>query len=213
MIRRLDVWFRWKAPQPDGSLRARRNRDTCHTGSLCLIIFALLIADVRPVRADETLEPPNYREEEYRGPVPETLKGAVVVGTPEAVRLWKEGKTAFIDVLPQAPKPENLPKGTIWRDKPRHSIPGAMWLPNVGYGRLAPVTETYFKTGLAKATAGNPDHPVLFFCLDECWMSWNAAKRALTYGYTHVYWYPEGTDGWTFDDQPVEDLKPEAFPG
>ena len=27
-------------------------------------------------------------------------------------------------------------------------------------------------------------------------MSWNAAKRALSYGYSRVYWYPEGTDGW-----------------
>jgi rhodanese-related sulfurtransferase len=27
-------------------------------------------------------------------------------------------------------------------------------------------------------------------------MSWNAAKQALSYGYTNVAWYPEGTDGW-----------------
>jgi rhodanese-related sulfurtransferase len=27
-------------------------------------------------------------------------------------------------------------------------------------------------------------------------MSWNAAKRALSYGYTHVFWYRDGSDGW-----------------
>ena len=35
-------------------------------------------------------------------------------------------------------------------------------------------------------------------------MSWNAAKRALALGYTHVAWYPEGTDGWAAADLPLE---------
>ncbi len=126
--------------------------------------------------------------------------------------LWKAGQTAFIDVLPRAPKPKNLPKGTIWHEKPRLSIPGSLWLPNVGYGRIAEVTADYFRTILAKATGGDRKHAVLFFCLDECWMSWNAAKRALEYGYETVYWYPDGTDGWTFEDYPVERVEPEPEP-
>jgi rhodanese-related sulfurtransferase len=28
-------------------------------------------------------------------------------------------------------------------------------------------------------------------------MSWNAAKRAVEYGYTSVYWFPDGMKGWT----------------
>jgi rhodanese-related sulfurtransferase len=36
-------------------------------------------------------------------------------------------------------------------------------------------------------------------------MSWNAAKRAREeYGYTRVFWYPFGTDGWGFQDYPLE---------
>jgi hypothetical protein len=27
-------------------------------------------------------------------------------------------------------------------------------------------------------------------------MSWNATKRAVAYGYTQAFWYPEGADGW-----------------
>ncbi|MEJ8475631.1 PQQ-dependent catabolism-associated CXXCW motif protein [Roseibium sp. H3510] len=154
-------------------------------------------------------EPHGYREAPYRGPVPETLQGASVVTTEEAHQLWTDGTTIFVDVLPRAPKPQNLPEGTIWRDKPRYSIPGSVWLPNVGYGRIADVTANYFKQGLAKATGGDHTRAILFFCLDECWMSWNAAKRALEYGYQSVYWYPEGTDGWSFDDYPMEKLKPE----
>ncbi|MCA8883079.1 MAG: PQQ-dependent catabolism-associated CXXCW motif protein [Rhodobacteraceae bacterium] len=156
----------------------------------------------------QVAEPPGYREDQYRGPVPETLAGATVVDTEEALRLWEAGDTVFIDVLPRAPKPSNLPAGTIWREKQRLSIPGALWLVNTGYGKIAPETDTYFRSGLAVATDGNADHPVLFFCLEECWMSWNAARRAVEYGYTHVFWYPDGTDGWAFDDHPLEPLEP-----
>jgi rhodanese-related sulfurtransferase len=43
-------------------------------------------------------------------------------------------------------------------------------------------------------------------------MSWNAAKRALSYGYTDVAWYPEGTDGWAFAGLPLVDAQPEPRP-
>lgn len=161
--------------------------------------------------AQET-EPETYRMDHYRGPVPETLAGGTVVGPEKAHELWQSGTVAFIDVLPRPPKPKNLPEGTIWREKPRHSIPGAIWLPNVGYGALAEITHDYFRRGLEKATGGDPDHPILIFCLEECWMSWNAAKRALEYGYTQVYWLPEGTDGWTFFDFPTEVIEAELEP-
>jgi PQQ-dependent catabolism-associated CXXCW motif protein len=169
---------------------------------LAALIFAF------PVAA-EVPEPEGYREEAFRAPVPETLADATVVSTEEAFALWQAGEVAFIDVLPRPPRPTNLPEGTIWRDQPRHSIPGALWLPNVGYGALAGVMEDYFRAGLETATDGDKAHPVLFFCLIDCWMSWNAAKRAQTYGYSSVYWYPDGTDGWTLHDHPTEDLEPE----
>lgn len=162
------------------------------------------------VFAQSVAEPEDYETEHYRGPVPVSLKGATVVDADAAYALWKTGRVAFVDVLPRAPKPENLPEGTIWRDKPRFSIPEAIWLPNVGYGALADVTHEYFKAGLSKATGGDSDHPVVFFCLDECWMSWNAAKRAVEeYGYSNVFWFPEGTDGWEFEDYPTEEIKAE----
>lgn len=171
---------------------------------------AVLAITLMPLAAlAQIAEPDKYRHDHYRGPVPETLRGATVVGPLQAHALWQSGTVAFIDVLPRAPRPANLPEGTIWRDKPRHSIPGATWLPNVGYGALADVTHAYFRRGLDQATGGDQSHPVLFFCLDECWMSWNAARRAIEYGYTAVYWMPEGTDGWTFQDFPTEVIEPE----
>lgn len=169
------------------------------TLSLCLVSPALA----------QVVEPEGYRMEEYRGPVPETLAGVTVVDSDAAFALWKTDRVGFVDVLPRAPKPDNLPKGTIWREKPRHSIPGAIWLPNVGYGALADVTEAYFRVGLEKASGGDMEHPLVFFCLDECWMSWNAAKRARSWGYSHVFWFPAGTDGWEWDDRETEVIEPE----
>lgn len=170
-------------------------------------LAALLLS--APLAAAQSVEPEGYRMDDFRSPVPDTLKGVTVVDTEQAAALWRAGETAFIDVLPRAPKPANLPETVIWRDKPRDSIPGATWLPNVGYGAIAPVTEAYFREGLAAATGGDKAKPVLFFCLSDCWMSWNAAKRARwEFGYENVYWYPEGTDGWTFEELPTERIEP-----
>ncbi len=154
-------------------------------------------------------EPDGYRMDRYRAPVPTTLAGGTVVGPERAHALWQSGAVGFIDVLPQAPRPANLPEGTIWRDKPRDTIPGAIWLPNVGYGAIAPVTADYFRAGLDRLTGGDRAHPVLFFCLEDCWMSWNAARRAIEWGYGAVYWFPEGTDGWALWDYPLERVTPE----
>ena len=141
-------------------------------------------------------EPESYRQENYRSPVPATLSGARVVATAEAERLWRDKAAVFVDVLPRPVKPATLPKGTVWRDKPRFDIPGSIWLPNVGYGALSPSMDDYFRKGLSDAVQGDLTHPLVIYCLADCWMSWNAAKRALSYGHTHVMWYPGGTDGW-----------------
>lgn len=171
----------------------------------------LILALAVPVAAlaqDHVPEPEGYRMERYRGPVPATLKDGVVISTETAHALWHSGRVAFIDVLPRAPKPTNLPEGTIWREKPRNSIAGALWLPNVGYGAIADVTAAYFKAGLASLVGDDKNHPLVFFCLEECWMSWNAAKRALEWGHRRVFWYPDGTDGWAFYDFPQQVIDP-----
>ena len=141
-------------------------------------------------------EPDDYRLDEYHAVVPKTLKGARVITTDEAADIWKAKSAAFIDVMPQAPKPADLPEGTIWRDKPRRDVPGSLWLPDVGYGALAPEMDTYFRDGLAKATGGDLSKPVVIYCKANCWQSWNAGKRAMEYGYKNIIWFRDGTDGW-----------------
>ena len=92
------------------------------------------------------------------------------------------------------------------------NIPGSIWLPDTGYGRLAPSTEDYLRQSLARVTKGNKNVLLVIYCQADCWMSWNAAKRAISFGYSNVAWYPEGTDGWTFYDLPTQESQPEPRP-
>jgi PQQ-dependent catabolism-associated CXXCW motif protein len=152
-------------------------------------------------------EPPGYRIEDYRAPTPATLAGARVVTTKEAEDLWKTG-VAFVDVLPRIPRPANLPPGTIWHEKVRMNIPGSIWLPDTGYGALAAETEDYLRQGLERITNGDHARLLIIYCRRDCWMSWNAAKRALTMGHKNVAWYPEGTDGWEAAGLPLRVTEP-----
>ncbi|WP_442755811.1 PQQ-dependent catabolism-associated CXXCW motif protein [Methylocystis sp. JAN1] len=174
---------------------------------------AALIAAAAPAQAATKArapEPDAYRMEAYRAPVPATLKGATIVDTPKAFGLWRAKSAVFIDALPHAPRPEGLPGNAVWREQPRFDIPGSVWLPDTGYGALSDATQRYFEKGLEKATGADKTKPLVFYCLADCWMSWNAAKRALALGYANVNWYPEGTDGWAAAKHPLEERRPEA---
>jgi PQQ-dependent catabolism-associated CXXCW motif protein len=173
-----------------------------------LIVAAVMLGV--PGLADELVpEPEGYRTENYRAPVPVTLAGGRVLTTREAAAIWRAKSAVFIDVLPRPPKPGNLPAGTVWRDKPRFNLPGSVWLPDTGYGELAAPTETYLKQGLARATGGDKARQLVIYCQEDCWMSWNAAKRILSYGYSNVAWYPDGTDGWEHAGLPLVEAQPE----
>ena len=175
------------------------------------VATAFLIAVLLGAAGDPP-EPSGFRMEDYRSPVPATLNGASVLTTEQAHARWEDHAAVFIDVLPQPPKPAGLPASTIWRPKPRKDIPGSLWLPDTGYGALAPVMADYFGQGLRRATGDDRDRMVVFYCLANCWMSWNAAKRAIAMGYNHVAWYPDGTDGWAAEDLPLETRTPEPRP-
>jgi PQQ-dependent catabolism-associated CXXCW motif protein len=177
-------------------------------------LFLATIAGVTPACAqDKTPEPGEYRTENYRSPVPATLAGARVLTTADAESIWKAKAGIFIDVLPRAPKPQNLPEGTVWRDKPRLNIPGSVWLPDTGYGKLAAATESYLRQGLARASGGDNAMLLVIYCQADCWMSWNAAKRIQSYGYRNVAWYPDGTDGWERAGLPLSESQPQPRAG
>jgi PQQ-dependent catabolism-associated CXXCW motif protein len=182
------------------------------TRRLAAALVVAVLAGPALAQQQEPFEPEGYRTDNYRAPVPATLEGARVLTTAEAESIWREKRGAFIDVLPRPPRPKNLPAGTVWRDKPRFNIPGSIWLPDTGYGTLAAATEDYLRNGVERSSRGNKAALLVFYCLADCWMSWNAAKRVLSWGYTNVSWYPDGTDGWERAKLPTAESQPEPRP-
>ena len=83
-----------------------------------------------------------------------------------------------------------------------------MW--DTGYEALSPAEEARLRDGLTRAKAGDPDRPVVIFCRSDCWMSWNAARRAVEWGFDPVIWFPGGTDAWEQAGQPLVTVEPVA---
>ena len=157
-------------------------------------------------------EPQGFRQDDYRAPVPDTVAGGRVIHTKALKALLGKGEALPIDVLPAPRRPEGMRPDQPWMPVPRRDIPGSLWLPDVGRGTLAPAVEQWFQDRLVQATQGNKAHPLVFYCLSRCWMSWNAAKRAAQQGYSRVYWYPDGSDGWEKAGQPLAEARPEPPP-
>jgi PQQ-dependent catabolism-associated CXXCW motif protein len=150
-----------------------------------------------------------YRISGFRSPVPDTVPSGVTVNTTQVRVLLEDPDTILIDVLPAPIKPKDSPSNLLWLPPERYNIPGSIWLPNVGYGALSEELDNYFKQNLQRSSASDISRPIILYCLAECWMSWNAAKRAATdYGYSRIYWYPDGTTGWEAAGLPLEKSLP-----
>ncbi|HEX4260677.1 MAG TPA: PQQ-dependent catabolism-associated CXXCW motif protein [Acetobacteraceae bacterium] len=156
--------------------------------------------------------PATYRMDAYRAPVPATVPGARTIGTATAHDLWLHHAASFVDVLPRAPHPAGLPAGTIWHRAPHRDIPGSLWLPDTGYGALPPPMQAYFASGLTRESGGDRGRKLVIYCRADCWMSWNAAKRAAAMGYRAIDWYPLGVDGWRRAGLPLAIARPAPRP-
>lgn len=132
----------------------------------------------------------------YRAPVPEDVPGGTTLDNSAAINLHANKRVIFIDVYPPTGLGPDPLDGSWITSESRHSIPGAVWLPEVGRGTLTADAEDYFQRNLARLTRNNLTQAIVFFCTSDCWQSWNASRRAIGWGYTAVHWYPLGTDGW-----------------
>lgn len=164
-----------------------------------LVAVALLAATPSWAgEADKNFDPATgFRIHRYRAPTPEAAPpGVTRIFADDVVALVRDQRAVLIDAMPaEGAGPD--PQTGAWRlSKPRQHIPGSVWLPDVGKGVLSAEMESYFRSELARLTAGDLGRPVIIYCLADCWMGWNAVRRAATYGYSRLYWFPEGTDGW-----------------
>ena len=216
MDTRITMGLRFNEPNWKRTLNeflARRRTDIAailtEYGVPLLDGMGALITDSGGILAPFTVvEPDGYRLADLRTLVPATIAGGQAVTTRQVEAMVKEGRAVLVDVMFRPPRPGGLKEGTLWRQHPRYNIPGSAWLVNTGFGALSVETERYFRDGLARLTGDDPTRPLVFYCLANCWMSWNAAKRAISYGYRNVHWYRDGTDGWSGAGLPTEASEP-----
>lgn len=152
-----------------------------------------------------------YRMDRYRAPVPKSIPGGTTVDTPFVMEQHALGNMVFIDVLPPKGMGADPLEGYWLITEPRHSIAGTHWLPEVGRGFLEPEHADYFERNLKRLSVNDKNQPILFFCTADCWQSWNAAKRAISWGYANVYWYPNGSDGWLEQGNALTEIAPVNF--
>ena len=153
-----------------------------------------------------------YRSQRYRAPLPDTVPGGNVVRSDHVREYIEQHRPLLIDVLSVTLRTEAIDFGISWLpDSPRQNIPGSVWLPNVGRADLEPFMIRFFSDHLVDMTDGDKAHPILFYCIADCWMSWNAVKRAAEWGYSNVYWFPEGTDGWVASGGELVETEPESI--
>lgn len=150
-----------------------------------------------------------FRIARYRAPVPTVPEGVARVSAGEAADLRDRHDALLVDVMP-AEGGHREPDGRWRLAFPRMSIPGAHWFPEAGRGDPDPVIAAAFIEGMARLTHGRRDRPIVVFCLSDCWMSWNAARRLAALGYRDVRWLADGTDGWSALSLPLVRAVPEG---
>jgi PQQ-dependent catabolism-associated CXXCW motif protein len=208
---------------PLGMSRLRRARARGTDGSLWLLALAILAAPLVPAlsaakKDTAPAEPSGYWTGPVSSPVPLTLTGGAVIHNARQLRaLIRQGGVVLVDVSNAPRRPESLAPGAPWMPLPHRAIPGSLWIPGVGLGEIPLSVDDFFRERLAEATTNHLARPVVIYCHRSCWLSWNAAKRAISYGYRKVYWFRDGVEGWKaarYRTAVIEpQVAPEAHPG
>ncbi len=178
---------------------------------ILLISVLFVIACAGSIATEKEL----YRGLPYRAPTtqipPDGVKRISAAKLEQALNA--KVSLVLIDVYGAIFREESLDFDGEWLvSSPRKNIPGSVWLPNVGKQSLKPVVEKYYRNQLTELTDNNRASLLVIYCMEDCWMSWNAAKRAHEWGYTNVRWFREGVDGWTDNNWALQNSEPVNLP-
>ena len=162
--------------------------------------------------AQDVPEPEGYWTGPIDGPVPATISGGKVIHAQELSAMLDGEQVVLIDVSNTPKRPEGMAADAPWIPMAHEAIPGSLWLPDVGLGSLPDNLDEFFVAQLTDETGEDYDYPVVIYCHEKCWLSWNAAKRAINHGFRNVYWFPEGIEGWKAAGFETETIKPRLPP-
>jgi PQQ-dependent catabolism-associated CXXCW motif protein len=136
---------------------------------------------------------------ELHGPTPNSIPGGQVITTKGLLDLinGRQLPVLILDVLGG-----------------QEIIPNAQYaVPAHAAGSFNDQTQQQFGQYLQQATGGNKQYPLVLYCLSpQCWMSYNAALRAINLGYTNVLWYRGGIEAWKMAGQPVQAVQQQMAP-
>ncbi|MDO9381260.1 MAG: rhodanese-like domain-containing protein [Hyphomicrobiaceae bacterium] len=176
--------------------------------ALVLMAASALAADVEGGPSDFDAAT-GFRVARYRAPVPAEVPGGKRIGVEDIDDLTTTQGAVLVDVMPADGAGLDATTGH-WNTKRHDNIPGSTWLPNVGKGHIETRIEVYFRDNLARLTGGDKTRPIIIYCQSDCWMGWNAVQRAAGFGYSALYWYPDGIDGWRDWDRTFARAEPVA---
>ena len=174
----------------------------CATAALCATAAA----------AARAPEPPGYWSGAADAPVPSTLAGGRVIGVAALDALLKTRHPVLVDVSSAPRRPPQLAPAAPWLPVQHYALPGALWIPGAGAGTVPAELDRFYRARLMQATENRFDVPLVIYCHRDCWLSWNAAKRAIGYGYGHVYWFADGVEGWVAAGHAVRTADAEGPP-
>lgn len=126
------------------------------------------------------------------GPTPTEIPGGKLITTKGLVDLLQNQQQLRPVVFDVLGGPQTLPQA-------RPAVPASQ------PGGFEDPVQREFGAYLQQATGGNRETPVVFYCLNpQCWMSYNAALRAINLGYSNVLWYRGGIEAWQQAGLPVQ---------
>jgi rhodanese-related sulfurtransferase len=126
------------------------------------------------------------------GPTPSSIPGGRVIDTLNLVALLSAQPPVPVLIVDALGGPQRLP----------NAMQGAF---AAQPGSFQDQIQQQFAQMLQAATGGNPSLPVIVYCYDpNCWMSYNAALRAIRAGYQNVFWYRGGLWAWEQARLPVQ---------
>lgn len=143
-------------------------------------IQALLQAELR----DWGVPPQAQLHDQLHGPTPGSIPGGQVITTDKLLALYQQGQQTGLLVFDVLGSGYMLPMA-------QNALGAAQ------PGSFDDTVQQEFGRYLQGVTQGRPDRPMVFYCQGpQCWMSYNAALRAIRLGYTQVYWYRGGIEAW-----------------
>lgn len=133
---------------------------------------------------DYGVQPQAQLQQTLHGPTPTSIPGGQVITTDGLLGLIQQSQQNGLLIFHVL--------------GPGNTIPGALnAAPASQPGTFSDRTQQEFGQFLQQVTQGNKARPLVFYCMNtQCWMSYNAALRAINMGFGNVLWYRGGIEAW-----------------